>query len=225
MSPADAEDDATDMQTAENVTTPLRTSDEHQEKFSESHVTSDAFEETPADAGRSVSIADVSRKRLRVLRSSLWTNFPFIVYCTVVAAVQGCIQSVLIFLPARGRELGAGPNAAALLLTLFGVCDMAGRFIFGFVFDLRAVRQRGRSYVYLAVAASFGATAALMAAAGEYATLATCTCVVAVLEAGAHSQRATSVTEMVKPSQMATGVGLVIFAQGVGNFYGPIVGG
>jgi len=60
------------------------------------------------------------RKCLRALRSSLCTNCSFVVYCLVVAAVQGCIQSVLIFLPVRGSELGAGPRAAALLLTLFG---------------------------------------------------------------------------------------------------------
>ena len=85
---------------------------------------------------------------LRVVRSSLWTNIPFIAYCIVVAAVQGCIQSVLIFLPARGRELGSNPSGAALLLTLFGAFDMAGRFIFGFVFDIRAVRRRRRSVRY-----------------------------------------------------------------------------
>jgi len=214
-----------ETQIAENVTTPLRQSDGHHETFSHGQMTSHASEKIPADAGRNISSADDGRTCLRVLRSSLLTYFPFIIYCIVVAAVQGCIQSVLIFLPARGRELGAGPKAAALLLTLFGVCDMVGRFIFGFVFDLRAVRRLGRSYLYMAVAASFGATASVMAAADNYAALAACTCVVAVLEAGAHSQRATSVTELVEPSKMALGVGLVIFAQGFGNFYGPIVGG
>ena len=94
-----------------------------------------------------------------------------------------------------------------------------------FVFDVSAVRRRGRLFLYLAVAASFGAATTLLAAAGGYAALAAGTCLLAVLEAGAHSQRATSVTEMVEPSQMALGVGLVIFAQGFGNFYGPIVGG
>jgi len=164
------------------------------------------------------------RKFLRVLRSSLWTNFAFIVYCLVVCAVQGCIQSVLIFLPARGKELGAGPRAAALLLTLFGAFDMGGRFIFGFVFDIRAVRRR-RSYLYTAVAASFGTSAMLLAAGGGYVPLAMCTCLLAVLEGGAHSQRATSVNELVEPSQESLGVGLVIFSQGFGNFYGPLVGG
>jgi len=166
--------------------------------------------------------SDGGSKCLRVLRS--WTNVPFIVYCLVVAGVQGSIQSILIFLPARAAELGAGPNAAALLLTLFGAFDMGGRFLFGFVFDVRAVRRR-RSYLYTAVAATFGAITALLAAVGDYVVLAVGTCIVAVFEAGAHSQRATSVTELVEPSQVSLGVGLVILAQGFGNFYGPIVGG
>ena len=159
-----------------------------------------------------------------MLRSSLWTNYAFFVYCTVVAAAQGCIQSVLIFLPARCSELGAGPNAAAFLLTLFGAFDMGGRFVFGFLFDIPAVRRR-RSYLYTAVAASFGASTALLAAVDGYVVLAVGTCIVAVLEGGAHSQRATSINELVEPSQVSLGVGLVIFAQGFGNFYGPIVGG
>ena len=170
------------------------------------------------------SVVDGGRKCLRVLRSSLWTNFPFVVYCMLVAAVQGCIMSVLIFLPARGRELGAGASAAALLLTLFGAFDMGGRFVFGFVFDIRAVRRR-RSYLYTVLAVLFGAGAALLATLDDYVLLATVTCVVAVLEGGAHSQRATIVTELVESAQSSLAVGLVIFAQGCGNFYGPIIGG
>ena len=68
------------------------------------------------------------------------------------------------------------------------VCyEKGGRFMFGFVFDVPAVRRRGRSFLYLAVAALFGASAALLAAAGGYAALAAGTCLVAVVEAGAHS--------------------------------------
>lgn len=180
--------------------------------------------DTRRDKESSSCNADCGRKCLRHLRSPLWTNIPFVVYCMVVVTVQGCIQSVLVFLPSRCRELGAGQNAAALLLTLFGVFDMTGRFVFGFVFDLRAVRSR-RSYAYTAVTASFGALAALISAASNYKVLAVATCVVAVFEGGAHSQRATCVTEIVGPSQMSLSVGLVIFAQGFGNFYGPLVGG
>jgi MFS family permease len=157
-------------------------------------------------------------------RSSLWTNFPFIVYCLLVAAVQGCIQSVLIFLPARGRELGASAQAASLLLTLFGAFDMAGRFVFGFMFDLKWFCKR-RTHLYTAVAMAFSIVTAFLAAANSYVTLAAVTCLVALFEGGAHSQRATNVTELVEPSQMSIGVGLVILFQGLGNFYGPLVGG
>jgi len=164
------------------------------------------------------------RKFVRLLRSSLWTNVPFIIYCMVVATTQGCIRVVIIFLPARCSELGAGLNATAFLLVLFGAFDVGGRFIFGFIFDIAAVRRR-RSGLYTAVAATFGAGTALLAAVDSYLGLAVGSCIVAVLEGGAHSQRATSVDELVEPSQVSLGVGLVIFAQGFGNFYGPIVGG
>jgi len=165
-----------------------------------------------------------ARRCLCAVRSSLLKYIPFIVHCVVVAASQSCIQSVLIFLPASGRELGASHHAAALLLTLFGAFDMAGRFVFGFLFDIPAVRRR-RSLMFMAVAACFGCGAALVAAVNDYVGLAVCICVIAALEGGTHSQRASSVTELLEPSQMAIGVGFVMFAQGVGNFYGPLLGG
>jgi len=127
--PAAAEDEETETRSAEDASLPLGPSNGHHETFSQSQTTTSEKtrrnDSSASDGGRRVRLP-------RVLRSSLWTNCAFVVYCVVVAAVQGCIQSVLIFLPARGRELGAGANAAALLLTLFGVSDMTGRFIFGF---------------------------------------------------------------------------------------------
>jgi len=204
----------------EDATTTTAASSSHDDPTSHSQVVPDAT----ADVAQTSPKVHCGTKCFSLVRSSLWTNCPFITYCLLVAGVQGCIQSVLIFLPARGRELGAGASGAALLLTLFGAFDMGGRFVFGFVFDIRAVRQR-RSYLYTAVAASFGALAVLLAAFGNYVLLAIGTCLVAVVEGGAHSQRATSVTELVEPSQTSLAVGLVIFAQGFGNFYGPIVGG
>jgi len=102
------------------------------------------------DAGKN-SLVGVVRKCSRLVRSSLWTNVPFIVYCMMVSGVQGCIQSVLIFLPARAQELGAGPSGAALILTLFGVFDMGGRFAFGFVFDIGAVVRRRYCHVICTV--------------------------------------------------------------------------
>ena len=217
------QNDETEIQTTEDTDATTPASSSRHDPLSHD-VTADGTQKTRRNPESNGSVVDGGRKCLRVLRSSLWTNFPFVVYCMLVAAVQGCIQSVLIFLPSRGRELGAGPSAAALLLTLFGAFDMGGRFVFGFVFDIRAVRRR-RSYLYTAVAVSFGSGAALLAAVDDYVLLATVTCFVAVLEGGAHSQRATSVTELVEPSQTSLAVGLVIFAQGCGNFYGPIIGG
>lgn len=161
---------------------------------------------------------------LSFFKSSLWFNVPFILYCTMVTATQGCIQAVLVFLPGCGRELGATRQQASLLLTVFGAADMIGRFVFGFVFDLKPLRSR-RTHLYTAVAASFAAMAVLLGFMPTYLSLAVVTALVAFFEGGAHSQRATNVTELVEPSQMSIGVGLVIFFQGLGNFYGPLVGG
>jgi len=218
---AAAEDDVTKMRTTEDATTPVSSCRCH-DMSSQSQTTEDAT----ADAGQKADIKRLvtSRRCLGILQSSLWTNLSFIFYCVVAAAAEGCFQLIVIFLPARGSELGAGLNAAAFLLTLFGAFDMGGRLIFGFLFDIPAVRRR-RSYLYTAVAASFGASTALLAAVDGYVALAVVTCIVAVAEGGADSQRATGIDELVEPSQVSLGVGLVMFTQGFGCFYGPIVGG
>ena len=131
-----ADDDATEAETDTTTTTtsPLRPSDGHRETFDDSRTTTDPHESSKSPSSGTYDVGGAKRRRpaVRRRRSSMWTNFPFIVYCVVVASVQGCIQSVLIFLPARARELGARPNAAALLLTIFGVADMVGRFAFGY---------------------------------------------------------------------------------------------
>lgn len=164
------------------------------------------------------------RRLFSLFKSSLWINIPFILHCTMVAATQGCIQAVLIFLPGCGRELGATRQEASLLLTVFGAADMVGRFVFGFVFDLKPLRSR-RTDLFTAVAASFAAMSILLGFMPSYLSLAVVTALVGFFQGGAHSQRATNVTELVEPSQMSIGVGLVIFFQGLGNFYGPLVGG
>ena len=224
---AAAEDDVTRMRTTEDATTStLRR--RRGDRSSQSQMTEDATADAVQTTGAYIEGNSVGRvpssKYLRVPRSSLWTNFPFILYCMVVAAAQGCIRIVVIFLPARCSELGAGPSAAAFLLTLFGAFDVGGCLIFGFLFDIPAVRRR-RSYLYAAVAVSFGAGTALLAAADNYVALALVTCIVAVLGGGAQSQRATGIDELVEPSQVSFAVGLLMFVQGFGSFYGPIVGG
>ena len=157
-------------------------------------------------------------------KSSLLRNIPFLLYCLIVCGLQGCIQCVLIFLPSCGKELGASRQQEALLLTSFGVADMVGRFVFGFVFDIKLLRPR-RQILFVCIAAGFGACSILMAASNTYVALLVLTCLTAFLQGGAHSQRATNVPELVKPKQMSTAVGFSFFFMGVGNFYGPFVGG
>ena len=44
-------------------------------------------------------------------------------------------------------------------------------------------------------------------------------------EGGFHGQRATVLSEMVRPALLDLSVGYMIFAQGIGNTLGPVGGG
>ena len=75
---------------------------------------------------------------------SLLKDFRFLLYCLNVMTMPFCIQTVFLFFPGFTEERGIGKLDTAFLLSVMGLSDMAGRFIFGFVFDLPAIRRNRR---------------------------------------------------------------------------------
>jgi len=177
-----------------------------------------------ADTSDAIASKDDGCIRPKCLSSSLWCNFPFLIHCATMTGLQGCIQCVLLFLPSYAKELGSSFQQEAWLLTLFGIWDMIGRFAFGFIFDLKWVRTR-RTHMYTFVSAGFAIFAILLALTSDFLGLAIVTCFTAFFEGGSHSQRATIIPDLVEKTQMSIGIGLGFFFMGIGNFYGPLVGG
>ena len=107
---------------------------------------------------------------------NLCCNWTFLVYGVVIMCLQANIQTFLIFLPALSKEYGATDTKAAFVLSIMGFADMAGRFISGFIFDVKPLRRR-RRFIYCINCVVFGLAVFTMAFMPGYIAIATMTAI------------------------------------------------
>ena len=157
-------------------------------------------------------------------QTAILTDTTFLLYGLQILAMSICIQTFLTFLPSLAEQYGISKSMAAVLVSVVGLSDMAGRFLFGIVFDLSGVRHRRRLFhAYLGVPVGF--LCMLMGYLSTYSLFVTVSVLFGIVEGGFHSQRVTLVSEFVSPEKMSSTVGLVIFFQSLGNLAGPPVAG
>ena len=155
---------------------------------------------------------------------SLLRNWTFLFFCVLMAGMQICIQAFLLFMPAYSLELGATQTQASLLVTFYGGADVVGRIIFGVSFDVATLRPY-RVYIYCVMSAIFGLLAISVSLTTSYISCAVLTAMVGMVQSCCHGQRATVVGDIVSKSQLAKGVGFLMFSQGLGSITGaPIAG-
>ena len=152
------------------------------------------------------------------------TNLTFLIYCCQIFAMSICIQTFLTYLVSFAVEFGNEKFYGSLLISVVGLSDMAGRFIFGFVFDHPRIRKRRRLFfAYLGLPVGF--LCIFMGFLTYYPFMMVIGVIYGIVEGGFHSQRATIVSEFVTKDKMSSTVGLVIFFQGLGNLAGVPVAG
>jgi len=151
-------------------------------------------------------------------------NVTFLLYGIEIVAMSVHIQTFLTFLPGIAMEMGVDEGRAALLLSIVGVADMAGRFFWGFIFDLKSVRNR-RRLLHACIGLPMGGLAIVFGLQQGYVGFVLFTVIWGLFEGGFHAQRATIVSEFVGPEHMSSTVGFVIAFQGIGNLLGPPVAG
>ena len=167
---------------------------------------------------------DSKQKSFWKSQTEILTNVTFLIYGFQIFAMSICIQTFLTYLPSLSEQYGSSKTMAALLLSVVGLSDMAGRFIFGFLFDLRTVRYRRRLF-HACLGIPVGLLCLLMGYLSSYTMFMVVGVLYGVVEGGFHSQRATIVSEFVSKDKMSSTVGFVIFFQGFGNLAGPPVAG
>ena len=155
---------------------------------------------------------------------SLLRNWTFLLFCILMAGMQICIQAFLLFMPAYSLELGATQTQASLLVSFYGGGDVIGRIVFGVLFDVTKLRPY-RVYIYCAMSVVYGVVTMAVGLTSNYIVCAVLTTLSGMMQAGCHGQRATVVGDIVSKSQLAKGVGFLMFSQGLGSITGaPFAG-
>ena len=148
----------------------------------------------------------------------------FWVYAINISALPCVAQSYMVYTPSLMKERGFSDTQAALVLSIAGASDIAGRFIAGFLFDLSFVRTR-RWPVHTVYGFFLGFIVLFNAFQHQLAGFIAIALVWGIFEGGYHSQRATIVSEFIKPQEVANSVGFMIFWQGIGNMLSPTFAG
>ena len=164
------------------------------------------------------------------IRNFMRTHFPvlsnprFILYFFQIGTMAICIQCVLTFLPDLGILRKFDKNLSAVLLSIVGGSDMLGRFLLGFIFDIKMFRTR-RRLLHSILGVTFSSVAMLFGFCQTYVHFVIICVVWGIIEGGYHSQRATVVSEFTSKHEASSAISFTIAAQGIGNLLGPPVAG
>ena len=127
------------------------------------------------------------------------------------------LMTAMIYLPPLAHEAGADDIEASLMLSILGAADIVGRFLWGFLFDLKCVRdKKRRQFMFGITGIMFGISVIILGFCHSIPTLGACIFLYGVVEGGYHSQRMTILGEFLTKEEIADGVGWSICFQGVG---------
>ena len=74
----------------------------------------------------------------------IFSSSSYLVYIINIGCMGFVLMTPMIYLPSLVLEMGYNKQTAALMLSLVGLADIIGRFLFGFIFDLRAIQDEKR---------------------------------------------------------------------------------
>lgn len=159
-------------------------------------------------------------------RMSLMKNTTFMFHCLTVMSMPFSLNLPLVFIPPLIKEYDYPDHRskAALLISCMSLSDMGGRFIFGFIFDIKYVRPYRRP-LHTCLGIAMGLAVALIPVTKNITILGIICAVWGFIESGFHSQRATIQSTFISKKQMSNSVGFMILFQGIGNITCASLGG
>ena len=151
-------------------------------------------------------------------RMSLVTNVTFMLHCLTVMSMPFCVNLPLVYIPPLIKEYGYSDHRskAALLVSAMSLADMVGRFVFGFIFDMKLVRPYRRPF-HTCLGLTMGILVCLIPAMPNIPCLVALCILWGFIESGFHAQRATIQSSFITKKQMSNSVGFMILFQGIGN--------
>ena len=155
---------------------------------------------------------------------TLWLNHTFVCFALAMGFITTSYITAQMLLPDRAMFLGISQTQAAFLLSVVGMCDTVGRFLSGVVFDLPFVKPHRRHVFTLALFLS-GLTHLIFGFSRTYTMLMVGAVLHGSITSIVVSARAVIVVDLLGVKNLPSGLGMAVFAQGVGVFVGPLVAG
>ena len=157
-------------------------------------------------------------------RLEILANVSFLLFCFNLFNIPTTLISTFIFLPGLGEEFGLLGSQTALLISIIGISSGVGRLFFGFVFDLAPVSSR-RRLLHSVLGVLLGVSTTSLVMCRHFLPLAiVCSCI-GLSEGGVVAQRATALSQYVRPQQLVFAFGIMTMFQGFGNLIGPLLQG
>lgn len=156
---------------------------------------------------------------MRVLR-----NPRFSLFCSSIILLYMSYLPSVYFLPALAEAAAISKSSAALLLSIVGACDMCGRILSGFLFDVKQVKPY-RAYIYNTAFLWLALAGISQTLSSQYYQFCICSAVHGFFNGICVAQRSVIVTDVVGNDAVNQAVGILITCQGLGVAAGPSVTG
>ena len=144
------------------------------------------------------------------------TSLPYVLYSGQNLVLQFCTAVPLIFLPQLGVENGYTETASSILISVSGIFNIVGRFLFGFVFDMQCTVRR-RRLCHALFGLSLGTAVICLGLTDNYATMCLGAAFHGTTTGGYHAQKTSIAAEFVPIILMPDAVGFSFFFEGFGS--------
>ena len=155
----------------------------------------------------------------------LLKNRSFLSYCISMCLVTASYWPAQTLLPALATSRGHSQSHAILLLSLIGAFDVIGRLAGGVFFDLQCVGKRRLSWYLVSLVLTALTELTWPLVASSYPLLAILVALNGLAGGVVVCQKAVVAADLVGIEQLAGGLGLVCFSQGIGVIFGPPLAG
>ena len=146
----------------------------------------------------------------------LFTILAFVMYSGQNIVLQFCTAVPLIFLPQLGMENGYTETASAFLISISGIFDIVGRYVFGILFDIQCIVPQ-RRLLHGILGLLLGTATFCLGLTGSYVTMLVGAAFHGMMAGGYHAQKTSIVSEFVPITLMSDAVGFSFFFEGFGS--------
>ena len=166
----------------------------------------------------------LTKKKNNFIELSLLKEPPFLIFCLSILLFTASFKAGFTFLPALVKSSGLSESNAALILSISGVFDTAGRITTGFLFDFRKIKQF-RGLIYNIILFAIAIVSFICPTVRSFAGFAILASVYGWLTGSYVSQKSVIIVDILGVEKLSSSLGLLACFQGFGSLFGPPLSG